>query len=109
MPRRISDYLNAFAGWAIVYSFGFLISVVATWLFVYILYVQLVEGKATSIYPLLIPKSYYDMLQTHLIRKFNSLEWGLNSPHKPYAFTSLPIQSLFVNRNINSLIWGINS
>lgn len=98
MPRRISDYPDAFAGWNLVSSFGSLISVIATWLFLYILYVQLVEGKATSRYPWLTPQFYYDVLQTYLTRAFNSLEWGLNSPPKPHAFVSLPIQSgLFKN------------
>ena len=93
MPRRISDYPDAFAGWNLVSSFGSIISVIATWLFLYILYVQLVEGKVTSRYPWLTPQFYYDMLQTHLIREFNSLEWGLDSPPKPHAFVSLPLQS----------------
>lgn len=93
MPRRISDYPDAFAGWNMVSSFGSLISVIATWLFLYILYVQLVEGKATSRYPWLVPQFYYDILQTYLTRAFNSLEWGLNSPPKPHAFVSLPVQS----------------
>ena len=95
MPRRISDYPDAFAGWNLVSSFGSIISVIATWLFLHILYVQLVEGKATSRYPWLIAQYYYDLLQTHLTRAFNSLEWGLNSPPKPHAFVSLPIQSIF--------------
>ena len=93
MPRRISDYPDAFAGWNLVSSFGSIISVIATWLFLYILYVQLVEGKATSRYPWLTPQFYYDLLQTHLTRAFNSIEWGLNSPPKPHAFVSLPLQS----------------
>ena len=98
MPRRISDYADAFAGWNLVSSFGSIISVIATWLFLYILYVQLVEGKATSRYPWLLPQFYYDMLQAYLIREFNSLEWGLDSPPKPHSFTSLALQSgLFFN------------
>ena len=95
MPRRISDYADAFAGWNLVSSFGSLISVIATWFFLYILYVQLVHGKATSRYLWLTPQFYYDLLQTLLNRVFNSLEWGLNSPPKPHAFTSLPLQSGF--------------
>ena len=94
MPRRISDYADAFAGWNVVSSWGSLISVVATWLFLYILYVQLVVGKATSRYPWLTPQFYYDILQTYLTRVYNSLEWGLNSPPRPHAFTSLPLQSM---------------
>ena len=95
MPRRISDYPDAFAGWNLVSSLGSLISVIATWLFLHILYVQLVEGKATSRYLWLTPQFYYDLLQTLLSRVFNSLEWGLNSPPKPHAFVSLPVQSSF--------------
>ena len=93
MPRRISDYPDAFAGWNIISSFGSIISVVATWLFLYIVYVQLVEGRATSRYPWLTPQFYSDSLQTLLNRSYNSLEWALNSPPKPHAFVSLPLQS----------------
>ena len=93
MPRRISDYPDAFAGWNMISSLGSLISVVATWLFLHILHIQLVEGKATSRYLWLTPLFYYDLLQTLLNRGFNSLEWGLSSPPKPHAYTSLPLQS----------------
>jgi len=93
MPRRISDYPDAFAGWNLISSFGSIISVVATWLFLYIVYVQLVEGKATSRYPWLTPQFYSDSLQTLLNRSYNSLEWALTSPPKPHAFVSLPLQS----------------
>jgi cytochrome c oxidase subunit 1 len=93
MPRRISDYPDAFAGWNLISSFGSVISVVATWLFLHIVYVQLVEGKATSRYPWLTPQFYSDTLQTLLNRSYNSLEWALTSPPKPHAFVSLPLQS----------------
>ena len=93
MPRRISDYPDAFAGWNLVSSFGSIISVVATWLFLNILYNQLVEGNSVSRYPWLTPQFYTDFLQTLLMRAYTSLEWCLNSPPKPHAFASLPLQS----------------
>jgi len=93
MPRRISDYPDAFAGWNLISSFGSIISVVATWLFLHLVYLQLVEGKATTRYPWLTPQFYSDTLQTLLNRSYNSLEWALNSPPKPHAFVSLPLQS----------------
>jgi cytochrome c oxidase subunit 1 len=96
MPRRISDYPDAFAGWNLVSSFGSIISVVATVLFLYIVYVQLVEGKATSRYPWLTPQFFSDLFQTLFNRNYNSLEWSLNSPPKPHAFVSLPLQSGFL-------------
>jgi len=95
MPRRISDYPDAFAGWNLISSFGSITSVVATWLFLYIVYVQLLKARPTSRYPWLNPEFYSDSLQTLLNRSYDSLEWALTSPPKPHAFVSLPIQSLF--------------
>ena len=98
MPRRISDYPDAFAGWNLISSYGSLISVVATWLFLYILYVQLVEGEASHRYPWLAPQFYSDLFQTLFSRNYNSIEWSLSSPPKPHAFVSLPLQSSIVNK-----------
>jgi len=93
MPRRISDYPDAFTGWNVVSSFGSIISVVATALFLYIVYEQLVSGKATPRDPWAIPAPMSDTLQIILNRSHSSLEWALNSPPKPHAFISLPLQS----------------
>ena len=98
MPRRISDYPDAFAGWNIISSYGSIISVVATALFLYIVFIQLVEGKATTRYPWLTPQYYTDSLQTLLNRSYISLEWALTSPPKPHAFVSLPLQSFTLAR-----------
>ena len=94
MPRRISDYPDAFAGWNFVSSFGSIISVIATVLFLHIVYVQLVEGKVTTRYPWLRPQFFSDLFQTLFSRNFNSLEWSLDSPPKPHAFVTLPLQSM---------------
>nr|YP_009409409.1 cytochrome c oxidase subunit 1 [Apiospora arundinis]ASH96110.1 cytochrome c oxidase subunit 1 [Apiospora arundinis] len=93
MPRRISDYPDAFAGWNLISSFGSIVSVVAAWLFLYIVYAQLVEGKSASRFPWMIPQFYTDTLQALLNRSYPSLEWALSSPPKPHAFVSLPLQS----------------
>ena len=106
MPRRISDYPDAFAGWNLISSLGSIISVVATWLFLYLVYLQLVEGKATSRYPWLTPQFYSDLLQTLLNRAYNSLEWCLNSPPKPHAFVSLPLQSI-ITANLAKTLYNI--
>ena len=94
MPRRISDYPDAFAGWNLVSSFGSIISVIATVLFLHIIYVQLVEGNVASRYPWLVPEFYSDLFQTLFNRNYISLEWSLDSPPKPHAFVSLPVQSI---------------
>jgi len=93
MPRRISDYPDAFAGWNLISSIGSLVSVISAWLFLYIIYLQLVEGKVASRNPWLTPGFYTDVLQANLNRCYSSLEWGLSSPPKPHAFVSLPLQS----------------
>ena len=93
MPRRISDYPDAFAGWNMVSSLGSIVSVMATWLFLYILYIELVEGKAIHKYILSVAQFYYDILASGMERSYDSLEWGLSSPPKPHAFESLPTQS----------------
>jgi cytochrome c oxidase subunit 1 len=93
MPRRISDYPDAFAGWNLVSSFGSIISVIATWYFLNILYKQLTEGAVVSRYPWLTPQFHSDLFQFLFNRNNNSLEWCLTSPPKPHAFVSLPVQS----------------
>jgi len=93
MPRRISDYPDAYAGWNIISSFGSMISVVATVLFLHIVYLQLVGNKNLSRYPWYAPPVFYDYLQILLSRLYTSLEWCLNSPPKVHAFVSLPLSS----------------
>ena len=105
MPRRISDYPDAFAGWNLVSSFGSIVSVIATVLFLHIVYVQLVEGDVASRYPWLFPEFFSDLFQALFNRNYISLEWSLDSPPKPHAFVSLPLQSIAfipVNYSINT-------
>ena len=103
MPRRISDYADGYAGWNYISSLGSIFSVAATWLFLYILYIQLVAGKAVTSYIWIISQIFSDLLQTSLNRVYNSLEWGLTSPPKPHSFISLPLQS----RNIYEVYLAI--
>jgi cytochrome c oxidase subunit 1 len=93
MPRRISDYADAFAGWNEVSSIGSIISVVATWLFISIVYSQLRKGELAPKYPWMGPEFFFDMLQAFLTRTYGSLDWALNNPPKAHPFTALPIQS----------------
>ena len=93
MPRRISDYADAFAGWNMIFNFGSIISVITTFFFLHILYKQLTIGKAVLGYVWYMPSYYTDALQVLIIRSFDSLEWALSSPPKPHAFVSLPVQS----------------
>lgn len=107
MPRRISDYPDAFAGWNLISSYGSLISVIATWLFLHILYLQLVEGKASQRYPWLSTQYLSDIFQTLFSRNYNTLEWSLLSPPKPHAFVNLPLQSNILRNPIVKVILDI--
>ena len=97
MPRRISDYPDAFAGWNLVSSYGSIISVIATFIFLYVVYNGLVQGSVSSRYPWSTPPFYTDFVQHILQRTSDSIEWSLNSPPKPHAFVSLPLQSKFTS------------
>jgi cytochrome c oxidase subunit 1 len=102
MPRRISDYADAFAGWNFISSLGSMISVIATWLFIYILYIQLVKGKEAPRNPWFTVELYTDYLRATFMRVYTSLEWGLISPPKPHAFVSLPLQNT-ISTPVNSV------
>ena len=93
MPRRVSDYPDAFTGWNFISSIGSLISVAATALFLHIVYLQLVKGKAVFGYPWAVPQLFSDYLRILKDKCAPGLEWALHSPPKPHAFTSLPLQS----------------
>ena len=93
MPRRISDYPDAFTGWNFVSSVGSIVSVVATALFLHIVYLQLVKGKAVYGYPWAVPQLFSDYLRILKDKCAPGLEWALSNPPKPHAFTSLPLQS----------------
>jgi cytochrome c oxidase subunit 3 len=93
MPRRISDYPDAFTGWNIISSLGSIISVVSIVLFLNIIYTQLTKETAASRNNWKVPTIFYDVVNTELDRSDTSLEWVLNSPPKPHAFVNLPLTS----------------
>ena len=93
MPRRIPDFADSYQGWNFISSIGSIISVVATALFLYIVYDQLVYGKPVGRFVWGLSSFYSDTLQTQLNRAYPSLEWAINSPPKPHSYVSLPIQS----------------
>lgn len=93
MPRRVSDYPDAFTGWNFISSIGSIISVAATALFLQIVYLQLVKGKAVFGYPWAVPQLFSDYLRILKDKCAPGLEWALHNPPKPHAFTSLPLQS----------------
>jgi len=108
MPRRISDYPDAFTGWNFISSIGSVISVVSLVLFLQIVYLQLVEGKAVFGYPWAISQLFSDYLRILKDKCSPGLEWALDNPPKPHAFTSLPLQSMPVSSSSDDRYFQLN-
>lgn len=94
MPRRIPDYPDAFAYWNAVSSFGSIISVVATGLFIYILYDLYTNDTEVSNNPWAMP-AYFSSTNPEWEAGYGNvtLEWALASPTPFHAFNVLPVQS----------------
>ena len=93
MPRRISDYPDAYTGWNLTSSIGSIISVIATILFLYLVYKQLKENIESSRYAWKIWEFMSDFLRSLLDISSHSLEWILLSPPKAHPYASLPLAS----------------
>jgi cytochrome c oxidase subunit 1 len=93
MPRRISDYPDAYSGWNLVSSLGSMISVIGTYVFIYVLYKQLTGNTYSTRDVWKTPKFFVDTIRILINRSYSSIEWCLNSPPRVHAFTSLPLQS----------------
>jgi cytochrome c oxidase subunit 1 len=100
LPRRIPDYPDAYSGWNAVSSFGSLISVVATVLFVYIVYSIFVNKTISGKNPWQMVSYFFGLnlttgKNTLLIENSssNTIEWTLSSPVALHAYNTLPIQS----------------
>jgi cytochrome c oxidase subunit 1 len=92
MPRRIPDYPDAFAGWNTVSSFGSLISLVATFLFAYIVYDIFANGTPVNANPWQVPAFFTSTKEfNESSLTSNSLEWSVASPAPFHAFVDLPV------------------
>jgi cytochrome c oxidase subunit I len=76
MPRRISDYPDAFAGWNMVASIGSFISAASTLLFIYIVFDTLLRGKRVG-------ANYWGSGAT-------TLEWTVSSPPPFHSYDEIP-------------------
>jgi cytochrome c oxidase subunit 1 len=94
MPRRIPDYPDAFEGWNYVSSVGSIISVVATAIFLYVVYDMLVNQPAAAANPWGVP-AFFTSTPVYLKESPSSptLEWTLPSPTPYHAYHMMPVQS----------------
>lgn len=107
MPRRIPDFPDAFAGWNFISSYGSIVSIVSSALFIYIVYETLISARIASNNPWEIPTFFESVTMIQSPKGIinankgrfgktqlaNSLEWSLASPVPFHAFNTLPIQS----------------
>lgn len=99
MPRRIPDYPDAFAGWNYVASIGSFIALLSLFLFIYILYDQLVNGLNNKVNnKSVIYAKAPDFVESNLIFNLNtvkssSIEFLLTSPPAVHSFNTLAVQS----------------
>ena len=94
MPRRIPDYPDAYAGWNLVSSFGSLISVGATAVFLYTIYDMLTNQPATEDNAWGTPIFFTDTQSfNENTPHSNTLDWVVPSPTPMHAFAMLPVQS----------------
>lgn len=93
MPRRIPDYADAYTGWNTVSSFGSLISLVATIIFIYIIFNIFTNENYSSKNPWKIIAYFFEDGENEEGNFSNTIEWTLSSPIALHAFENLPTQS----------------
>lgn len=94
MPRRIPDYADAFEGWNYISSVGSIISVVATAIFLYVVYDMLVNQPVAAANPWGMPQFFTSTQEySNGSQVATSLEWSVASPTPYHAFEMLPTQS----------------
>jgi len=94
MPRRIPDYPDAFTSWNLISSYGSMISIVATVIFLYILFDQLCqESDKVSNDCWYIPSFFSSTKGIGLTETATSLEFSLSSPPAFHCFLDLPKHS----------------
>lgn len=99
MPRRIPDFPDSYAGWNLVSSFGSLVSVVATFIFAYVIYDIFRKSENNTSKnevknnPWSIPSHFDDEIKFDTIETYKQLEWAVASPAPEHCFTSKPKQS----------------
>jgi cytochrome c oxidase subunit 1 len=92
MPRRIPDYADAFAGWNYISSFGSIISVIATCLFVFIIYNSFTSGTEVNNNPWSMPSFFVSRKELEESTPYSTtLEFSVTSPTPSHVYNVLPI------------------
>jgi cytochrome c oxidase subunit 1 len=89
--RRVPDFPDSFAGWHAVSSFGSMVSLVATFLFLYIIFDQLTSSAEAN--PWAVPQFFESNVSASPTLSAPTLEWLVSSPPQFHSFKDLPIST----------------
>lgn len=89
-PRRIPDYPDAYEGWNYISSFGSIISVIASIIFIYTAYSQITDGEIVDENPWKFVEPF-NKSSAHVPE--GNLEWILKCPTPFHAYLDQPVNS----------------
>lgn len=89
MPRRISDYPDNYLPWNIVASFGSMISMIAVFLFIIIVYKQFTD-KIPATNTNTFGYFYHYKVKDNYMNASHNLEFLLENPPRFHTFNQLP-------------------
>ena len=93
MPRRIPDYPDAYAPWNYIASIGSMISLVAVFIFIYVIYRTFTDKVVCSADYWNYDEFYFSSFGKETSKTAaQSLEWTLTSPPPFHTFNELPAQ-----------------
>ncbi len=87
LPRRYSDYPDAFTGWNVVSSIGSLISLVGVFIFVYLIFEAFTAKRPAPNNPWKSEELFTSTADTEVV---TTLEWLQTSPPSFHTYEQLP-------------------
>lgn len=87
LPRRYMDYPDGFAGWNAISSVGSIISLLAVFVFLYVLYEGLAAKRPAPANEWAAPEFFNTLTDTPTII---TLEWAQTSPPAFHTYSELP-------------------
>jgi len=89
-PRRYYDYPDAYAGWNSISSFGSIISLVAVFIFIYVLYRLFTDNAIITLPAYWNSPEFFHHSSDTISLPVSSLEWSHASPPSFHTYEELP-------------------
>lgn len=93
-PRRISDYPDCYTGWNYIASIGSIISLVASFLFIFIVYKQFADKKKMTFGGGDLLPEFFNFRNKIIKIKSEQFEFNVMIPPKFHTFNELPVTYL---------------